>query len=107
MKDILIQLQSQFSDRFGDFEKVSSKLKVFANPFSCDIEEVPSNLQMNMIDLQSNDVLKSTFYELKDLVEFYEKNKCASRLTDEHLRAILRIATTNMTTNIQEIASQI
>ncbi|CAK1589281.1 unnamed protein product [Parnassius mnemosyne] len=143
MKDILIQLQSQFSDRFGDFEKVSSKLKVFANPFSCDIEEVPSNLQMNMIDLQSNDVLKSTFYELKDLVKFYgslpsdfdelkkfaqqfitifgstylceqtfsivnyRKNKCASRLTDEHLRAILRIATTNMTANIQEIASQI
>ncbi|CAK1597303.1 unnamed protein product [Parnassius mnemosyne] len=143
MKDILIQLQSQFSDRFGDFEKVSSKLKVFANPFSCDIEEVPSNLQMNMIDLQSNNVLKSTFYELKDLVKFYgslpsdfdelkkfaqqfitifsstylceqtfsivnyRKNKCASRLTDEHLRAILRIATTNMTANIQEIASQI
>ena len=41
MKDILIQLQNQFSERFGDFEKVSSELKIFANPFSCDIEDVP------------------------------------------------------------------
>lgn len=52
MKDILIQIQNQFSDRFVDFEKVSSKLKMFANPFSCYIENVPSNLQMNVI--QSN-----------------------------------------------------
>ena len=38
MKDILIQLQNQFSERFADFEKVSSELKIFANPFSCDTE---------------------------------------------------------------------
>ncbi|KAL4718418.1 hypothetical protein ACJJTC_016039 [Scirpophaga incertulas] len=118
MRDILIQLQTQFSDRFVDFEKVSSKLKIFANPFSCDIEDVQSHLQMNVIDLQSNDALKSSFYSIKDLVKFYgslpsdfdelkRKNKYASRLTNEHLRAILRIATTNMTANIQEIASQI
>ncbi|CAH1634822.1 unnamed protein product [Spodoptera littoralis] len=142
MKDILIQLQTQFSDRFCDFEKVSSKLKIFANPYSCDVEDVPIHLQMNVIDLQSNDTLKSSFYEINDLVKFYaslpsdfdelkkfakqfitifgstylceqtfsivnyRKNKYASRLTDEHLRAILRIATTNMTANIQEIASQ-
>lgn len=143
MRDILIQLQTQCSDRFDDFEKVSSKVKVFANPFSCDIEDVQSHLQMNVIDLQSNDALKSSFYGMNDLVKFYgslpsdfgelkrfaqqfitifgstyiceqtfsivnyRKNKYASRLTDEHLRAILRIATTNMTANIQEIASQI
>lgn len=34
MKDILIQLQTLFSDRFVEFEKVSSKLTmVFENPF--------------------------------------------------------------------------
>ncbi|XP_045504708.1 general transcription factor II-I repeat domain-containing protein 2A-like isoform X2 [Colias croceus] len=143
MRDILIQLQTQFTERFHDFEKVSSKLKIFANPFSCGIEDVPSHLQMNVIDLQSNDALKSSFYDINDLIKFYgslpsdfdelkrfaqqfitifgstytceqtfsivnyRKNKYASRLTDEHLRAILRIATTNMTANIQEIASQI
>ncbi|CAG4958731.1 unnamed protein product [Colias eurytheme] len=44
MRDILIQMQTQFSDRFDDFEKVSSKLKIFANAFSCKIENVPSHL---------------------------------------------------------------
>lgn len=143
MKDVLIQIQNQFSDRFGDFEKVSSKLKIFANPFSCDIEAVPTHLQMNVIDLQSNDTLKNSFCEINDLVKFYgslssdfdelkrfaqqlitifgstylceqtfsilnyRKNKYASRLTDEHLRAILRISTTNMKANIQQIAAQI
>ncbi|CAH2108321.1 unnamed protein product [Euphydryas editha] len=143
IKDILIQIQNQFSHRFSDFEKVSSKLKIFANPFLCDIEDVPSNLQMNVIDLQCNDTLKNSFYEINDLVKFYSslpsdfdelkrfaqqlitvfgstylceqtfsilnyrKNKYASRLTDEHLKAILRISTTNLKTDIQKIASQI
>ena len=71
MKDILIQIQNQFSDRFGDFEKISSKLKIFANTFSCDIEDVPSRLQMNVIDLQYNDTLKNSFCEINDLVKFY------------------------------------
>lgn len=98
---------------------------------------------MNVIDLQSNDTLKNSFFEIKDLVKFYvslpsnfdelkrfalqlitifgstylceqtfsilnyRKNKYASRLTDEHLRAILRIATTNLEANIQQIATQI
>jgi hypothetical protein len=143
MKCILMQLQNQFNDRFCDFEKVSGKLKIFANPFSCHIDDVPSNLQMNVIDLQSNDTLKNSFYEINDLVKFYgslpsnfdelkrfaqqlitifgstylceqtfsilnyRKNKYCSRLTNEHLSAILRISTTGMKANIPQIASQI
>jgi hypothetical protein len=53
MKCILMQLQNQVNDRFCDFEKVSVKLMIFANPFSCDIDDVPSNLQMNVIDLMT------------------------------------------------------
>ncbi|XP_045538423.1 general transcription factor II-I repeat domain-containing protein 2A-like [Papilio machaon] len=143
MRDILIQLQNQFSDRFSDFEKVSNEMKIFANPFSCDINDVPSHLQMNVIDLQSNNMLKNSFHEINDRVKFYgslpiefdelkrfaqkfitifgstylceqtfsilnhRKNKHASRLTDEHLKAILRISTTNMKADVQKIATQI
>nr|CAH7754225.1 unnamed protein product [Callosobruchus chinensis] len=139
----ILQLQTQFSDRFGNFQKVSGKLKIFTNPFSHHIEDVPAHLQMNVIDLQSNDALKSSFYAINDLIKFYgslpsaldqlkrfaqqlikicgiahlgeqtfsivnyRKNKYASRPTDEHLGAIVRISTTNMRANIQEISSQI
>ncbi|KAK5648374.1 hypothetical protein RI129_003266 [Pyrocoelia pectoralis] len=37
----------------------------------------------------------------------YRKNKHCSRLTDEHLSAILRISTSNLKAKIQQIASQI
>lgn len=58
MKDILIQLQSLFSDRFGEFENVSSKLTmVFENPFSCGIGKATNHLQITVIGLQSNDAL--------------------------------------------------
>nr|CAH7763466.1 unnamed protein product [Callosobruchus chinensis] len=67
MQDILIQLQTQFSDRFDDFEKVSD----FYKSFLCDIEDVPTHLQMSVIDLQSNDALKSSFYAINNLVKFY------------------------------------
>ncbi|KAK9888397.1 hypothetical protein WA026_000648 [Henosepilachna vigintioctopunctata] len=66
MKDIM-KLQSQFSDRFNDFEKVLSKVKIFANHFSCDIEVVPSHLQINVIAFQSNDTFKSSFYGIHDV----------------------------------------
>lgn len=143
MKCVLIQLQNQFDDRFSDFDKVSDKLKIFVNPFQCDVEDVPSNLQMNVIDLQSNDTLKNSFCEINNLIKFYgslstnfdelkkfsqqlitifgstylceqtfsilnyRKNKYCSRLTDEHLSAILRISTTSMKANISQIASEI
>lgn len=70
MKSILMQLQNQFKDRFCEFETLSGKLKIFANPFSSDIKDVPSNLQMNAIDLQFNATLKNS-YGINDLVKFY------------------------------------
>lgn len=42
------------TDLFPDFEKVSDQINMFLIPFTCDIEDVPSNV----IDLQSNDALK-------------------------------------------------
>lgn len=64
-----LKLQTQFSDRFDDLEKVSRKMKIFANTFLCYTEDVPSQLQMNVSDLQSNDTLKISFYEINDLVK--------------------------------------
>lgn len=71
MKSALIQLQAEFENRFADFKKISHKLEIFENPFAVDIDNVPSNLQMNVIDLQSNNILKMMFNEKTNLVDFY------------------------------------
>lgn len=143
MRNVLTQLQTEFVNRFTDFKKSSLNMEIFQNPFAIDISEVPSNLQMNIVDLQSNSTLKTAFKESTDLIQFYgglssenfkelkkfaqqiitmfgstylceqtfsilnyRKNKNCSRLTDEHLDAILRVSTTKMKADVKKLASQ-
>lgn len=143
MRNVLTQLQTEFVNRFTDFKKSSLNMEIFQNPFAVDISEVPSNLQMNIVDLQSNSTLKTAFKESTDLIQFYgglssenfkelkkfaqqiitmfgstylceqtfsilnyRKNNNCSRLTDEHLDAILRVSTTKMKADIKKLASQ-
>lgn len=143
MRNVLSQLQTEFVNRFTDFKKSSLNMEIFQNPFAIDISEVPSNLQMNIVDLQSNSTLKTAFKESTDLIQFYgglssenfkelkkfaqqiitmfgstylceqtfsilnyRKNKNCSRLTDEHLDAILRVSTTKMIADVKKLASQ-
>ena len=44
---------------------------MFQNPFSVDIVDVESNLQMEVIELQNNNILKNAFKESNDLKIFY------------------------------------
>lgn len=143
MKNVLIQLQTEFENRFADFKKISLNMEIFQNPFAVDIDVVPSNLQMNIVDLQSNTSLKTEFKESANLVYFYKslgfnfkelkkfaqqmitmfgstylceqtfsilnyrKNRYCSRLTDEHLEAILRVSTSKMEADIKKLSSQV
>ena len=50
MKSALIQFQTEFENRFADFKKISHKMDIFENPFAVDIDNVPSDLQTNVID---------------------------------------------------------
>ncbi|XP_050066642.1 general transcription factor II-I repeat domain-containing protein 2A-like [Aphis gossypii] len=121
-----------------------NKIKLFQNPFSVDIDDVESNLHMEVIELQNNDILKNAFKESNDLKIFYSslseidfkgiksfakkmitafgstyiceqtfsilkfrKNKYCSRLSDEHLNAVLRISTSNLKADINELAGKI
>ena len=49
MKSALIQLQTEFENWFADFKKISHKMEIFENPFAVDIDNVPNDLQMNVI----------------------------------------------------------
>ncbi|XP_067940313.1 general transcription factor II-I repeat domain-containing protein 2-like [Watersipora subatra] len=135
-------LHREFCRRFSDFEKIDKSLQLVACPLSQDSEAAPEELQLELIDLQSDPVLKEKFNCLK-LNDFYASlneaafpnlrrtaqkmlalfgstyvceqtfsimniNKAShrSQLTDQHLRSILRIATTKLTPDFDALAKK-
>ncbi|KAK7919095.1 hypothetical protein WMY93_010379 [Mugilogobius chulae] len=63
------QLEHDFDQRFADFKAHSDTFKLFADPFSADVDTVPCEVQMELIDLQCNVELKSKFREAQGKVE--------------------------------------
>ena len=59
-------LQESFENRFCDFVEEESYIAAFLNPFSLseqDILKMPSNIQMELIDLKTNSILKMKYDE--------------------------------------------
>ncbi|CAI5677807.1 unnamed protein product [Oreochromis niloticus] len=135
-------LHGEFCRRFLDFNKIDKSLQLVAFPLSQDPETAPEELQLELIDLQSDPALKEKFSSLK-LNDFYASlndaafpnlrrkaqmmlalfgstfvceqtfsvmniNKAShrSKLTDLHLRSILRIATTKLTPDFDALAKK-
>ncbi|KAL7868449.1 hypothetical protein SRHO_G00098330 [Serrasalmus rhombeus] len=67
--DKLNILAANFQRRFADFEAQKSRFELLSNPFAVDVESAPSNLQMELIELQCNDTLKEK-YERVGAAEF-------------------------------------
>lgn len=63
-------LHKEFCRRFVDFEKINKSLQLVACPLSQDPETAPEALQLELIDLQADAVLKEKFKSLK-LNDFY------------------------------------
>ena len=62
-------LGADFIRRFADFEAPKSRFELLSNPFAADVESAPSNLQMELIELQCSDTLKAK-YESVGAAEF-------------------------------------
>ncbi|KAM9391450.1 general transcription factor II-I repeat domain-containing protein 2-like [Pholidichthys leucotaenia] len=88
--DAIVKLQVEFDHRFADFKTHRANFQIFADPFSFDVQDAPPVLQMELIDLQCNSELKARFRELFTMN--FNKSKYRSKLTDEHLQAILRVS---------------
>ncbi|ELK06839.1 General transcription factor II-I repeat domain-containing protein 2 [Pteropus alecto] len=85
----IVELKTEFQKRLSDFKLYESELTVFSSPFSMKIESVHEALQMEVIDLQCNTVLK-TKYDKVGIPEFYKylwssypkyRNHCAKILS--------------------------
>ena len=59
-------LQESFNNRFSDFSEEEDRMLAFVNPFSLNERnnlKMPSNLQMELIELKTNSILKMKFNE--------------------------------------------
>ena len=71
VKNIVI-LQKAFVARFIDFKSYSKIIHLFQNPFEIGINNVDDDLQLEVLDLQANDIMKSLF-KTENLIQFYAK----------------------------------
>ena len=81
--DYLKSLNKEITRRFQDFQKIGPKFDLLLYPFTADIDTAPEDLQLELIDLQSDYSLKKMFHE-KILVDFYsslsaEKFPCTKK----------------------------
>ena len=49
--EALIPLISEFNNRFRDFAAIEKEILLFTSPFSVDLDEIPENLQLELIEL--------------------------------------------------------
>lgn len=123
------KLRDEFDRRFQDFTALEPQFLLFTNPFAVEVDSVSEDIQMELLELQCDTVLKQKFQDIgvPDFYQYLGQEKfpklfsaCArvlamfgstyvceqffstmkinksvfrSRLTDEHLRATLRLAT--------------
>ncbi|XP_065651133.1 general transcription factor II-I repeat domain-containing protein 2B-like [Hydra vulgaris] len=57
-------IKQDFEVRFQDFKKCEPKFALFTSPFNFDIEKVEEDLQMELIELQCDSVLKQQFTDV-------------------------------------------
>ena len=55
------ELKVELASRFADFRLYSGELNLFGTPFNVDVGNVPQSLQMELIELQCNELLKNKF----------------------------------------------
>jgi hypothetical protein len=64
------ELREEFASRFADVRACEEEFRVFSAPFDVDTEKVADSLQMEVIELQCDDALRSKF-KLVTPLEFW------------------------------------
>ena len=68
--DYLKYLKKEITRRFQDFQKIEPKFYLLWYPITADIDTASEDLQLELIDLQSDYTLKEMSHE-KTLIDFY------------------------------------
>uniref|UniRef100_A0A8C4SXG7 SPIN-DOC-like zinc-finger domain-containing protein n=1 Tax=Erpetoichthys calabaricus TaxID=27687 RepID=A0A8C4SXG7_ERPCA len=57
-------LSNEFSERFRDFSSYEQDFALFTSPYSYNVENAPENIQMELIEVQSDSILKAKYNEV-------------------------------------------
>ncbi|XP_071051104.1 general transcription factor II-I repeat domain-containing protein 2B-like [Onthophagus taurus] len=68
---VIADLKLEFQKRFSDFDINSREIRLFQNPYDCNVGDVSSQFQMEIIDLQASDQIKNKYKE-GNLIDFYK-----------------------------------
>ena len=71
---MLEKLHSEFSRRFKDIKTIEDEIHLISFPFACNVDNAPIDVQLELIDLQSDPVLVEHF-KSASLLEFYSSLK--------------------------------
>lgn len=69
-RDLLSNLLQQFDVRFEDFKILEPQFQLFSTPFAVEVDNVAEELQMELVELQCDTILKQKYVEL-GIPEFY------------------------------------
>ena len=88
-------LPESLDGRFSDFSEEVDRILTFLNPFSLighNILKMPSQIQMELLDLQANSVLKMKFNKLPQLPSATETTNFWRFLLCEHFPELRKFA---------------
>lgn len=98
--NMLSKISEEFRERFHDFKDQSDKFDIFSQPFNIQADSAPTELQMELIDLQNDRNLKPSFRE-NSVIDFYKLYLPRDKYPNLYLHAI-RIASLFGTTYLCE-----
>eukprot|EP00106_Octopus_bimaculoides_P017034 XP_014784476.1 PREDICTED: general transcription factor II-I repeat domain-containing protein 2A-like [Octopus bimaculoides] len=131
IRDHFLSLEDEVTRRFQNFKKFELNLHLLSYPFAADIDTAPEEVELELIDMQSDHTLKEMFNSVT-LIEFcvkksagkmfstfgstyiweqsfscmkINKSRNRSSVTDINLQAVMRISTNNLTLDFKRIVS--
>ncbi|XP_014783775.1 general transcription factor II-I repeat domain-containing protein 2-like [Octopus bimaculoides] len=93
-KSVLDSLIEEYKKRFSDFEKHNITLKHAFQSHLVDVPKTPEELQMELIEMSEDNILKSQFDNRDNLIEIWEKAIEYPRLREHACRLISYFSTT-------------
>ena len=71
---MLQALHGEFSRRFEDLRRIEDEMQMISSPFTCSVDNAPSDVQLELIDLQADAELAEHF-KSGSLLDFYSSLK--------------------------------